>query len=676
MKIDKKQYFKHGIFLLILFSAAFLVYGNKISEMGFYWDDLPNTFFEANGGADDVMRTVATGRPAMSILFYLPSRLFGENPIVWQIYSIISRVILTIAMYGFLQTLWPNRINDNQRISLLILVYPGFKQIWISKIYPQIFIVFILEFLSLIIFIIGLRKSKHRYLFTISSVLLSFYCLNASEYVFCLEFMRPAIIVFEEWKNNENNNLRYVIWAAFSKWIPYLLSLVAFIFYRTFWANSGLYSVTRVEALLNNPMETLSDLFHFLYISALSSIFSAWGAVFTSFRFDQFSRINFYSILALLCLCLFCLLLQSKFRYNNLSKHQKKSSWQQYLLSISFSSLILAGVPFWAAHLTPALDFPNDRFYLSYMFGSAAIVYLILSLFKKWPALYNLIFITIFCLSGFFHSQIAETYIDDWEYFTDFIQQLSWRVPSLEENTFLVAEELPFRYYSDNSLTGAVNWLYATEHIDENLPYMLNYTSVRLGRSLESLEVGQEIHQNYLLFKFDGSTEKMIVLYQNLGSCLHIANPELDYANPTLSLLMQDTATISNPAQIGKVLSQNDLFFLDDAADENWCYYYQKASLAFQYQDWKKAAELGNAAFLNGFHPNEASELIPFIAGYGFTGDWDRAVKLSLIYDKASNPYTPMICSVWNIIDNGTPKNFQKDYALGIINTELLCDFQ
>ena len=36
--------------------------------------------------------------------------------------------------------------------------------------------------------------------------------------------------------------------------------------------------------------------------------------------------------------------------------------------------------------------------------------------------------------------------------------------------------------------------------------------------------------------------------------------------------------------------------------------------------DWQQVAAIGEAAFIFGESPNHASEMVPFIQGYAFTG--------------------------------------------------------
>jgi len=61
----------------------------------------------------------------------------------------------------------------------------------------------------------------------------------------------------------------------------------------------------------------------------------------------------------------------------------------------------------------------------------------------------------------------------------------------------------------------------------------------------------------------------------------------------------------------------------------NWCFYYQKASLARQQMDWQKVAQLGDKAQRLGLHPNDQIEWMPFLQAYAILGDQKQVKDIS-----------------------------------------------
>ena len=64
----------------------------------------------------------------------------------------------------------------------------------------------------------------------------------------------------------------------------------------------------------------------------------------------------------------------------------------------------------------------------------------------------------------------------------------------------------------------------------------------------------------------------------------------------------------------------------------NWCYYYQKADLARQHEDWKQIAELGDEARANGLTPTDIDEWLLFVEGYERMGRYSDANQLLNLY--------------------------------------------
>ena len=93
-----------------------------------------------------------------------------------------------------------------------------------------------------------------------------------------------------------------------------------------------------------------------------------------------------------------------------------------------------------------------------------------------------------------------------------------------------------------------------------------------------------------------------------------------------------------------------------------WCYYFEKADLARQFEDWEEVVALGNQAFKLDDHPNNPVERFVFIEGYAHVGDWDRALKLSRESYRVSKDYVgPLLCRLWERIETETTIGLESD---------------
>ena len=84
--------------------------------------------------------------------------------------------------------------------------------------------------------------------------------------------------------------------------------------------------------------------------------------------------------------------------------------------------------------------------------------------------------------------------------------------------------------------------------------------------------------------------------------------------------------------------------------EHSWCYYYSKAALAQQVEDWQTVVEMGRAADTEGFSAEAGfgDEYLPFIEGYARTGDFDQALALT---DAAAPDAGPGLCKLWTRVE-------------------------
>jgi len=664
---------KHDLFPLLLLGLSFTVYGLLIPFLGFYWDDFPYLWFRHVSGVPGVMQAIALDRPLLAVFYGLPMSIFGETPWVWQIAAVFTRWLFTLSCFKLLLALWPEKKDEMKLVTLLVLVFPGFSQQWISVIYTHVFIVLALYFYSLALFVNQVRASRFQGFAFIPPILLSIVCMTAVEYVAGLELLRPFMIFYILNENQGGNlrNLKGKLGRTLRLWLPYLAAFILFLIYRVFIASSVLYKFQQMDSITGSPWRALAGLIARQFSNLHASTLPVWGQVFKPF-FD----FNFSTIFCKLYIAAFILFFAGMFFISSKLSQSRASGkkWITPLVIGSLLSLLAAGLPFWAANLSPSINFPSDRVLLPFMLGSSALLFSLLFLLGSNKVLFRVLFSLIFTLAATFQLYQANQFRADWDYFSQYMRQLSWRIPSLQDNTLLVAEKLPLRFYSDNSLTAAFNWVFNVDSPGDNadLPYLINYTESRLGYSLSSLEPGTEINHNYRILNFKGSTDRMILFYVHTPGCVHIVDPRLDGENPLLPTVLRDYASSSRVDLIEEDFKQNDAFFLSGDSENSWCYYYQKASLAASKGKWQEIVSLAETAFTLDDHPNDASERFPFIEAYARTGDWNRAVQLSRDTAQISELYQPMLCKLWNIL-NEEISGDAKNEAMAQISKEIGC---
>jgi hypothetical protein len=248
------------------------------------------------------------------------------------------------------------------------------------------------------------------------------------------------------------------------------------------------------------------------------------------------------------------------------------------------------------------------------------------------------------------HYRSQLTYSREWVTLQSFLWQLRWRIPDLAPGTTLITNDIPLRYYSDNSVTAPVNWMYSPENHTLQMDYMLFYPTVRVGRALSRPEPGLPIFQPYRAASFTGSTSQVLALYYAPPGCLRVLDVVLDDSMPNLPASLSAWVPLSRLDLIrteGGAEHVPPLLTREPAHD--WCYYFEMADLARQRGDWGEVVELGNRGFAED-HPNDASERLVFIEGNAHLGNWKRAEELSLEALEQNPAVDRMVCQTWRRI--------------------------
>lgn len=309
--------------------------------------------------------------------------------------------------------------------------------------------------------------------------------------------------------------------------------------------------------------------------------------------------------------------------------------------------ILLAGIPIWATDLPIKLEFAWDRLTLPFSLGASMVISSLLFLFIKKHSVLIFVFCLLAGLSSGFHLHNTYQYQDEWFLLQDFFRQLTWRAPGLARSTTLLTDKFPLQYYSDNSLTAPLNWIYDPDNHSLDLNFMFYFLDVRLGRRLPALEKGLEIDQPYRSFSFKGNTNQMIFLQFDPPACIHL----LDEASRTPvqndSDMLQKAIQLSN---LNFIQNQQRFsfppFFTADT-DEDWCYFFEKADLARQRANWIEVIQLFNDAMAKKLEPSDPGEFFPFLEAFGHISDFNSAREISKQILERSIGMEKIICDIW-----------------------------
>lgn len=598
-------------------------------------------------------------RPFLSVIYILTTSLLSNNPLQWQILGLITRWLLGISACWLFREIWPKKKVEAFWLGILIVIFPGFKQQPISVVYSNGLFLLVSYFASYALMIMAMRKSGlKKTLFFIASLLTYAFCLFSTEYYIGLDILRGFVIWIAILNEAPAGFFKKLI-QTLKIWSPYIILLFLFLIWRVFIFEFPTYQPELIESIPQNGLSAVAPLVFRMLRDPLTAGFQVWTSIIRFPDFTDFfttSTLLYWILVATGTIIAFFLLrmLEKKNVQDSPAINQNTTE----ILILSTVGLFSAGFPFWVTGLPIELEYPYDRFLLAFMLGSCL---LIIGLLKWLVSDRRKIAVILSLLVGFSigeNFQNANSYRREWMTHKDFFWQLSWRVPSLKENTILLTYGLPFQYYSDNSLTAPLNLLFAPSEETLDLPYYLALIDVRLGRSIPALQKGLEINQNFRNAKFTGNTSDALVFFYSPPGCLRIIDPTRDKSLPVLPKQYQNVLHLSDLDRVipdpENVISPQASFFGQEPV-HGWCYYFEKADLARQQEDWDQVVVWINRAIQEGLLPAEPSEFLIYLEGLFYTDQVEMASDLLDDFYFENAGLHPPICDMLSRAEKDNP---------------------
>ncbi len=653
------------VFLLIL---ALLSYALFFWDRGFYWDEAPWTWIYYRLGPAALTKTFSTSRPFWDLLYQVLLPLVGPRPWAWQILMVLLRWGTAVLVWAIFRLVWPKDARPALWTSALFLVYPALGQNFIALMYTHFYIILNAFLLSLYLSLLAIRHKS--FPLVLAALVLSVVNLLTVEYFYFLEFFR--LILF--WVILDDPRKTRIIRAA-RAYIPYFAAFIGVTFWRAFFFKNqnASYSYGTLEAMRANFFTGLWKLLLNMLSAFWETVPHAW---FFPFEAVDINTLGLYSTIGAFGLALIGSLFVWLFlRQNNAAPSAKGFSGT--FLFLGLAAWVLGGGAFWLVgeKTLPQLHFSADRFTMSFMLGSSLIAAALIGYLEKYPKVQITLLAVLIGFSAGKHYQTNSLYRHDWDTQRNFFWQMSWRIPSMQPGTTLLSNDLPVTLFSDNSLSGPLNWIYSPPG---KMDHILYFASVRTqeGRALGTgLQSGVAFEQNYLATTFSGNTSKMLVINFSPPGCLRVLDPEIDPLNKLLPPLLRDAASLSNPAMILQENPAQLPDFYNPEIPRSWCYYFSQAEIARQNENWSQVVEIGAKAFNTGDRPNDPLENFVFIEAYAHTRTWDQALKLNKdTYKFSKEVMRPMLCKLWNRIERETPVEPLQQAALKEARTLLGCN--
>ncbi|WP_447603670.1 hypothetical protein [Nitrospira sp. Nam80] len=607
----------------VLFLLCALSYGSLIPWLGFYWDDWPAMWVLHSLGGEGIRDYMSTDRPFLGWLYSVTYPLIGESPPAWHAFALIARWLIAVAAWWTLQGLWPENRQEAAMVACLFAVYPGFTLQPIAWTLSHVFVIFALFMFSLGAMVWAQRSERLFWPLTLSGLLSSAVTLLISEYFVGLELLRPVLlwIVFNGMSSGGLHRLTRTIRA----WTPYLTVLVGYLCWRVFLFHpSGVNDQWRVlNVITADPMDFLLHRLYVVMTDLVEAGVIAWAHT-ASIDVFTFASVRWIALTLVVATAGAAIVYPYLRRLGCADQaatsevQDYSESWSRQAIAFGLFAMLAGGLPFWLGNRDLKLASLSDRYSLQLMLGSAVLLVGVTRTITRRPLQQVAIVSILVGLSIGLHVRNTVQFHQDWTNQQSLFWQLSWRAPGLKPGTAVLVDESVVSFPAGHSFIGPVNFIYAPHHSATDLDYGFFALSTILGDELRTLESGIPWHYSFRTLSFGSSTSKSLVFWFSPPSCLRLLDVSRDEL-PQLPPLARAARSISHIDRILPNPSTTATLpraIFGPEPDHSWCYYFQKADLARQQEDWLEVSRLGDEARQRGLAPGDSTEWLPVVEGY------------------------------------------------------------
>jgi hypothetical protein len=663
----------------ILLAACLLAFGPLLPQLGFFQDDWNVVFNHYKFGSSGILDLFQfDGRPFASWIYLAGFPLLGYNPFAWHLGALTMRWLTSVLIWLVFRELWPNSGWQTLTATLIFVLYPFFTLQPLATTFIHHWIGYFLYALSIYLM---LQATKRRFWqYSLLALFFQTIHLFTLEFYAGIDLLRPVFLwlVLAPMQETGRDKLKSVL----RQWIPYLVVFTLFFIWRGFFyqaAAEGRNTFMLLTAFLSEPFITILTTIKNSIPDLALILISSWYKILEPANLD-FSRSanRFIFLLSIISFGLFIFFF-SKQKF----QEGKDNQSAKHFLIVGVIALLLSLLPVYAAgYVIHTKNEPwNSRFSLGSLLGAALIIAGLIDYVIKVPKTRWIFLSTIFGLLIGWHLHYTNDFRWAWDKQVDFYRQLYLRAPAIKPNTAILSEEELFSYMGDYPTAYGVNLIYTPQGNGfENLrvaeywfiPLAEFYTTFGEyleGRPFSATRAGTS-------FNADPEGSFVVSFEPGLGQCLWVMRPE--YASSkSFSQTMRQLVLISNVDRIEKIPYREDSFlmkYLYTNPEQDWCYYYQKADLAYQYEEWGEVIQLWESAEQNELQPKNGFEYLPFIEAYAHSGDWSAAEGMTRTSQKTLQGIDPLLCDIWSKLEKSTPASTERDNVILSIKEDLRCD--
>lgn len=620
--------------MLLLLIVSAVVYLPFVSGMGLMNDDWYLIFAGKAGGKQVYSTVFSSDRPLRAFVMGPAYFLFGDRVILYHASAYLFRFLSGVCVYWLFQMIWRNNRTANLLIAVLFMIYPGFLSQTNPIDYQSQLLGLFLATLSLALTIKAILSSGGlKVLFVLLSILTGIFYLGLVEYFLGFEAFRIiSIYLFNYYRSEKESSARTWL-TTFKQWLPSAIIPVGFMAWRLFLFESERRATdlgAQLQVIAESPIVNSLWLGVYLLQDSLSAAFLAWGTPLYLIAGDLRLRQHLLSF-GLAAVVVAGFLWVTRYFNEQGESKQEKVDWQIASISAGIGFVILSLVPVILVNRRLSFEY-YSRYALASALGSAMIlaglIYLVSN--KKMRDAFLAFLILVATLTHFHNSARAAA---ETAAMKNFWWQVSWRVPAFQPEATLIANYPITAVGEDYFVWGPANLLYyPASTSDEKIKPLLYAVVLTQGNLLDILKGGQrQTIERRGITTYPDLANILILSQPTLSSCVHV----IDGKFPVVSTNERpDIVSASSHSNISLVdlnaqESVPPASIFGSEPERGWCFYFQKASLASQREDWQVVADLGNEAWKKDFRPLDKSEWLVFLDAYARLNQLENVTKIT-----------------------------------------------
>lgn len=635
---------------LILLFVTLVSFGLLTPLLGFFWDDWPVIYLTHTQGSSGFWEFYQYDRPFSAWTYILLTPVLGTVPLAWYALVLGLRWMTSFFIWLVLKIIWPIKHHQALWISILFAACPVFLQQQIAVAYSQHWICYLFYLLSLYFMLKANEDHRRYWLFTMISVGLALVQLFTMEYFAGLELLRPFVLWIYKRGRDPKASMRETLRFALVNSLIYLFALVIYLVWRFIFPNPLMEDANTpvlISGFLQSPTHAIVPLLQrilqdFLYL------LSYWIVSVNPVEIELWRPFSL-AVLAIIFVSIGILIFLLKW-YRPAELDEKYNQWSLQAIGFGVLAVLLGLVPVWVVgrQVTPG----GNRFTFAAMFGLCILLVGLLDWLSSRPHAKIVAISVMVALAIHTDLYTAKAYQLSWEKQRSFYWQLYWRAPYIEPETAFISDGEIFSFVGRYSTSMGISMLYPTVSDPRDVPYwFFNYWE-DIFRYHDELLAGTTMKEGLRNYAFEGSSRNSLVFSYapEADQCLDIYS-ERDINVKEIPSALRDLAVISNVNRILRTPAQANwslpVSIFGSEPVHQWCYYFERAELASQYQDWDEVLRLLRSSQQNGYYPGDRREYLVFIDALIQTGDFDQAYDLTVTAKGPTPRNNDNLCGLW-----------------------------